>query len=506
MKKAFLPAALILGLLLSSCESPLAEQPGGFDPEYEAALKEQTIFSEPGLVVGTELVEAGATVTTISFPEEAGPWTAALVKGEGDTHNRLFKIEPSDDPAEARLLIKGDDGPLAWGHYSARIRVGNEAGLAFRRILEFDVTLTPPFFSKAPGIYPVAVKSDGSTYPTLDMQYSTGDIPDITKGKHKLVIKWDKRATATSYKVYVGTMSTTIDVTKDPTKAPNMPPDTERILLGTYDDDTTSTELTGYPTGTDGLPDNARYWVWVSASNASGETPLSPVGTKKTSVPVQSYFYENKNDKGEKQTVANYHDCGGNGDYYRFTPTTAKYWFGAGFGAGGGYNYLGDIVYHETIDLGPDGENGAFPDKIKDHANCLGLPAGVFVIKYREGHVPSTLTYNDKTPGKKKRYGAVYYWGTGAIKPEGLGTKSGRVESDIVNQWGGGKKYGGYAETVTYEEAIDKFTPENIVYFLGLDPEPYYKEFNTELTGPYYLHDSGHETWPGEGVYTADLD
>jgi hypothetical protein len=481
MKKRINAAALVFcfAALLMSCENTVLEdgEQYGFDPDYLAALEEAIVFSEAGLVAGTELVSPGAVVTKITFPEEDGPWEAALVKGAGDTDNRLFSIEAIDEDS-CKLVITGTVS-LEFGHYSVRIRIRNEEGVALRRVLEFDVTYTPPFFTQAPGMYPVVQMKDKQYL--ASMEYSDTNIPDIKDGSTGFIIKWPKRATATSYTVYVGKTDKFADA---------------RVLSGAHTDIGAGwmrAQMTAFPDEEANLPNNTRYWAWVKAANGSGETPQSPAATRKTSLPMQEYFYVNTADIPNTPKVPALHDCGGYGDYYRFTPTTVKYWFGTA----GGYNYLGDVVYHETIDLGPDGENGPFPNKIKDGASCLGFPAGVFVIRYRDNRVPSALTSKDNTPGKMKRYSAVYYWGTGTVKPEGTvpASQVGRVESDIVNQWKN------YAERVTYEEAVDLFTADNILNFLGLDPEPYYKQFpdyNTEQAPCY-------EPWPNEGVYTVGI-
>jgi hypothetical protein len=521
MKKRIGAAALVfcLAALLLTCENTVLTEdggPSGFDPDYLAALEEAIIFSEAGLVAGDVTAAPGAVVTKITFPPEDGPWEAALVKGAGDAHNRLFTIEHEDvsedeSPSYAELKYSGDTS-LAWGPYSVRIRIQNEEGVAFRKEFPFEVTLSPPFFKNAPRLYPVAAKTGGEypTYRTTETFYSTsGDvpsdmsypdnIPDITKNKNKLVIKWDKRVTATSYRVWVSKTENVADA----------------VQLGAYSGDTDTVEMTDFPgeTSDDDLPNNTRYWVWVDAANASGTTPRSPAATRKTSLPMQEYFYENKDHAGQTQTdYPVFHDCGGYGDYYRFTPTTAKYWFGTA----GGYNYLGDVVYHETIDGSAGDGNGPFPDILKNGADARDTPAGVFVIKYREERVPSALTGNDNTQGKMKRYGAVYYWGVGETVPPGVNAHSGKLQAGIVNQWGGGDKpagipkFGGYAETVTYEEAMDRFTAENIISFLGLMPEPYYRNNRfTNDQGLILTDTTQHpciEPWIGEGTWMDGIE
>jgi hypothetical protein len=453
------------------------EQDGSNDDEA-LQIRSSIKFSEPQLV--GESVAPGALVTTISFPDEEGPWTASLVNGTGGADNLLFEIKlypeqedggegegegnDEDEPAPyAELVIKEDGDALEWGHYSVRIKIdnGDEWGLAFYKILEFDVTLCPPLFTRAPIVYPYMINGDVNN--------------------NKMVIKWDKRATATSYSVYVWTTDDPPGTAEpDPAEAA-----ANAVLLNPdgYGGDVDSAEMKSYPGDTDtttGLPPGKNYWFWVTASNSSGTTPPSPIARKKTSSPVPEYFYtrydEKNYDKIEDNDVEEPHeldpifDCGGYGDYYRITAKTVKYWFPSGLSDLGSYDYLGDIVYHEAFDLGAGGDNGKFPNEAKDGATALGFPCGVFVLKYREGCVPPVLASRDST----KRYSAVYYWGMGTSKEGTGGSHAGRVEANIVNQWAR------YAETVTYEEAIDRFYANNVQTFLGLIPEPYYKQFVPE--------------------------
>jgi hypothetical protein len=418
------------------------------------------VFADAGLVGGTDTVNAGAVAVTVAFPASDGPWAAELVSGQGSNDNGLFDIRHVNDdgeedeaaPAKAQLVIK-EGTTLLWGPYSVRAKIHNgDGGLVFVKTFAFEVTLCPPLFKDAPKVYPFV---EGN-------------------GKNKLVIRWPKRATATSYTVYVGE-------TDDFSAA--------SVLSGTYNASADNAEMTAF-NGAD-LPDNTAYWVWVTATNSSGTTPPSPAAKRKTSLPIQPYFYDQYYHQGDSKYSADaqtgrpwFH---GSGDNYYFTNTTSpvdagtlgsvkasgtiQYSFGSQ-----GYNYTGDVVYHETWYQGENGagseseDNGPFPDMSKSGADCFGLPAGVFVIKYK--NVPLVLADRDKDkPADQKRvYSAVYYWGMGAIRPVGS-SEAGRMESNIVNQWAG------YAETVTMEEALDRFTAANVATFLGLIPEPYYKDF-----------------------------
>jgi hypothetical protein len=439
-------AALVL--LFAGCSNPvdgLLSYNDIYDLDEEEYIDRSgaaagIVFDDMGLVgdTATKAVGAGAVAVTITFPATDGPWTAEFVSGPGSGHNALFDIQPvaavGEEPPKAKLVIK-EGSSLLYGPHSVRVKVRNESGLVFVKVFSFEVTLSPPLFKDAPGVYPFVVD-----------------------GANKLTIRWPRRATATSYTVYVGK-------TNDFSAAS---PFTGTYTTGgtpDYRGWTESVEMTKFPDEQTALPDNTAYWVWVTATNSSGTTPPSPVAKKKTSLPIQSFFHDNKYDLDEDEHEGTPYFFMGNhdGDTYYFTDTTVEYRFGIG-----GYNYIGDVLYHETLDLGPNGENYPFPDKGKDNAICTGYPAGVFVIKYQEGHVPPALTQNDNTPGKQKRYGAVYYWGMGTTKPS-----TGRVESYIVNQWNG------YAETVTLEEALDQFTAARVGTYVKMSPEPYYKDFGS---------------------------
>jgi hypothetical protein len=481
----------------------LITEPDPEEPEEELEeIEASIVFTDAAFVASADMFSETQTVSTITFPE-TGVWTAALVPGPGSTHNDKFHIEYGEEgepvqsvsagnggspvffavnrnetaqaPSQARLVINDDVTTLEWGHYSVRVKIASDDGLEFIKVFAFDVTLCPPLFKNPPRIYPVVAKTDG-TYPTLDMQYATGNIPDIAGGKNKLVIRWDKRATATSYTVYVSKSDAFSEA------KPLTSPHTEVPGTGMM-----SVEMTDFPGDpvTGYLPDSTTYWVWTTATNDLGTTPPSPAAKKKTSTPVQEFFYENVDENDELKDQASYFDCGGYGDFYRFTPTTVKYWFGSF----GGYNYLGDIIYNEVFDPPSPDSNYPFPNTLKGGQNCLGLPAGVFVIKYREGHVPPALT---EVPSRaNRRYSAVYYWGVGAEH------SNGRIYAGIVNQWSG------YAETVTLEDAMDKFTAENVRSFLGLTPEPYYKNFSDDMSGTTG-EGGGWEPWIGEGRYDGD--
>jgi hypothetical protein len=407
-------------------------------------LKDRIIFADAGSFVATGNVAQGATVTTITFPDTGDTWTAELASGPGDTDNALFKIVPEpavlpsvrggvylsvntingkSDVTEAKLVFK-EAVTLVPILYSARIKISNGNNFTGYKIFTFDITLTPPAFTEAPKVY-----------------------PQVREGKNYLDIRWGSRATATSYTVYVG-KSDDFNAAK---------------ILGTYNASSNSAEMTAFPDETGDLPGSTYYWVWTTATNANGTTLPSPPAKKKTSAPVQEFFW-----KANDENIAPMFDCYA-GDYYRFTQTAIKYWFGV-------EHYIGDIYYHEIFDPPSSTSNSPFPDKLKDTANCIGLPAGVFIIKYREDHVSGWLKANDKTG--KKRYSAVYYWGMGATVPDGK-PHAGEIESGIVNQWNG------YAETETLEEALDKFTCANVKTYVHVDPESYKKVFTTENRGTH---------------------
>jgi hypothetical protein len=454
-------AAAVFALLVMGCQntaldegtySGLDDEEGLYNDGDSFTIESSIVFEDAMMVVG-DAVKVGDAAGTISLPEtEEGVWRVAFVTGPGATHNKRFDVEYDSEPAPTKATFRIKEKNLDWGLYSVRVQVSNEeSDLAFTKVFTFEVTLSPAPFKEAPRMYP----SPNSESP------------------RKMVITWTKRPSTTNYTVYAGT---TADFSAA-TVIATVPAMNESVA-----------EFSTVPGSGGDLPTDTPYWAWVVATNSAGSTPPSPAARKKTSAPVQPYFYENVDDKGVEQDEASYFDCGGYGDYYRFTPTEVKYWFGSA----GGYNYIGDIVYHEIFDPPTPGSNYPFPNDLKNNPNVVGLPAGVFVLKYQEGKVPGALTANDNTPNKMKRYSAVYYWGMGATVPPGT-ANAGKIQAGIVNQWAG------YAETVTYEEAIDKFTAANIRTFLGLMPEPYYKHFADDMSGsPHY------EPWLGEGRYDGD--
>jgi hypothetical protein len=436
-------AALVL--LFAGCSNPvdgLLSYNDIYDRDEEEYIDRSGVaagiaFADAGLVGNTIPAADGegtrTVAGTITFPATDGPWAAELVSGQGSGNNRLFEIKHVNDsseedetaPTKAHLVIK-EGATLEWGHYSVRVKIHNgDGGLSFVKVFSFEVTLCPPLFKDAPGVY-----------------------PSVANGANKLTIRWPKRQSATSYTVYVG-------------KSDNF--SAASPLIGTYTTGgtpdyrgwTESVEMTKFPGEQTALPDNTAYWVWVTATNSSGTTPPSPAARKKTTLPVQEFFHEAN---GEEKVPLFYM-----ADSYQFTETTVQYGFPGP--EAGLFDYCGDIVYHELFDGGTETSNAPFPDKGKFDEDCIGKPAGVFVIKYQEGKKPGTLKGNNDPLGNKW-YSAVYYWGMGTIKPS-----TGKIQSYIVNQWNA------YAETATIEEALDKFTCANIKTYLKMGPEPYEKTF-----------------------------
>jgi hypothetical protein len=423
-------------------------EPDNLEAMQLANIKASITFADTGSFIGgAGTVDAETPITVITLPE-TGTWTVGLSAGKGDTDNDLFTVKydtgvsPSVTPGISYSMGSGGgtvslavkkEVTLDWGHYSARVGINNGSD-TYTKVFEFDVTLSPPLFKEAPRVYP---KVDDN-------------------GKNYLDIRWEKRATATSYTVYVGKT----DVFS-----------AASVLPGTYNGSSDSATMTAFP-GEDGpLPNDTTYWVWITATNSSGTTPPSPAAKKRTTAPVPEFFWE----PNSEDTLPIF-DCHA-GDRYRFTETatnigmgmTIKYWFGV-------EHYIGDIYYHEIFDPPSGTDNKPFPNTGKDNAVCTGYPAGVFVIKYQEDHVSKWLgggkpSKND--PTGEKRYSAVYYWGMDTEK-----TMHGWAhQSYIVNQWAG------YAETITLEEALDKFTCARIGTYLHLMPEPYAQEFHREKLG-----------------------
>jgi hypothetical protein len=262
-KKSFILMALLLALVFSGC--PNADGDGDIPQNQTEDITDPDIPDDPAsetpqpdieAETSFSLVsaEAGAVGAVITFPqnEEGTAWQVELTEGAGAWSNASFEIVTHSDRAE--LVIK--DATLPIGVYSVRIRITGP-DYQKEKILVFRVVTAPAEFIKAPVV--------GSRI--------------ISVNKNKLEISWDRRSGAAGYKVYIGKTENNAQavLAADITGAENL----------TY-------ELTRYPGEEAELPDGTNYWVWVKAYNASGETKFSPAKKRRTSDPIDKWFYSGK--------------------------------------------------------------------------------------------------------------------------------------------------------------------------------------------------------------------
>jgi hypothetical protein len=366
-----------------------------------------------GLSTSSEDVNLGGVVGTLRVPEREGPWTVELV--DDLHHNHLFAVNSVDstDGEEGFDFWKVTiaEGPLEWGIYWISLRIFNNDSKEYFKVIQFEVAITPAPFKKAPTVFPYIV----------------------SKGKNKLAVSWSAPSGSEGYRLYVGT---------DPNTRPAAP---NKTVAGAG---TTTAEITDIEDDeTDGgLPDGTLYYVWVEAYNSAGGS-FSPVGRRRTSATVQPYWYEN----------TQVHDCL-YGDRYYFTETTIEYAFGSSGNNASGFNYIGDILYHEKTTSSGVG---------KHDIDYTGKDAGVFIIKYQS---PAVSKYVPDY--EKKLYSAVFYWGMDTcmttVHPK-YPVYGDIPEAFVVNQWAN------YAERQSFEEAIDFFTWGKASDFIHVSPEPYAK-------------------------------
>jgi hypothetical protein len=236
-----------------------------------------------------------------------------------------------------------------------------------------------------------------------------------------------------------------------------------------------------------GLADSTVYKVWVKAKNASGGLSREsvPAISRKTSDPVNPFWYTGEFDYWDSET-----------DGYEITATTLSYNKMPPWGSSesiGGFGYKGDIRYYvefdpvETAAKAPKTQRGKWGEDIS------GYPAGVFIIEYQEGYAPANR------PGN---FFGVYFYGLGAVQepdPSGYPYTSMWLNTNhqgdrlayLGNSFGlneaqGGPRdnpYAGDPEAPTLEEAINRFTLDNIHLFIAYVATPWYRLKGTYTTG-----------------------
>ncbi|MDR0597828.1 MAG: Ig-like domain-containing protein [Treponema sp.] len=242
------------------------------------------------------------------------------------------------------------------------------------------------------------------------------------------------------------------------------------------------------------LEDGTVYDVWALAKDAQGYAgaPSAPQ-TCRTSDPVNPFWYSGDFDYWDSET-----------DGYEITETTLGYntmppW--SGDGMIGGFRYMADIRYYVEFDpeeaaaLAPKTQTGKWGESL------AGYPAGVFIVEYRDGYRPA-----DSRPGD---FFGVYFYGLGAPQTTSqrnsltvnhigdrlayLGNSIGLSEAQggpkgVTQQWN--------PETQTLEEAIERFTLENIHRFIAYVATPWYR-----LKGNYTNNGAADDNWIKGGDY-----
>jgi hypothetical protein len=286
----------------------------------------------------------------------------------------------------------------------------------------------------------------------------------LIPGIKELNASWTAVSGAASYEVWyaVGTAATLNDAQKFSTE-----PTTNSVTIT-------------------GLADSTVYKVWIKAKNSGGLSRESPpVASRKTSDPVNPFWYTGDFDYWDSET-----------DGYEITATTLDYNTMPPWGNSeliGGFGYKGDIRYYVEFDLEEAALIEPKTQRGKWGESLAGYPSGVFIIEYREGYAPANR------PGN---FFGVYFYGLGAVQepdPSGYpydghslavnhqGDRLAYLGNSFgLNEAQGGPDGGpviGDPETATLEEAIERFTLENMKYFIAYVATPWYRLKGTYTTG-----------------------
>jgi hypothetical protein len=373
--------------------------------EEKALLLLQSFdFAAEGLVDGTDSVEAGKIAGRFYIPEdedaegegEAPQITYKLVSGDGSTNNGNFKIYGSDLKIEYNSLVNGE--------YAIRIKSVDSYYNAVDKSFKFKVTLEPPAMKKAPVLYPNFIGS-------------------ATSGENKLTVEWDLQRSATSYEVWISKTANSAAAMKQ----------------GTYNAITSAT-IENFPEEATKLPNSTRYWVWVKSVSDKGTSDFSPVATAKTMATIDDFWTDN----------VIFRWAAVNSEGYDLTASTITYHYSAA-----GLGYIVDILHHEIFD-DPIEVAKHFPPTGKHGENLAGLPAGVFITKFQDGH---------KQSGATGDYYAVYYYGKGVQSWSNPDIK----DSYMINPWAG------HCEQQSYEDAYFEFTCANHRKYNAGVAEPYHR-------------------------------
>jgi hypothetical protein len=455
--RGLLPVFYLLFLifyLVAACSSPVLEntplgaldgkedKDGNEDGLYDGFISHTSFVLDAVAGLPAEDAEtnaAGKAVATLTMPETEGPWTPELDAEIED--NGLFEIAPPEEEGTYVIQIKSDGGPLTVGPYKVVLRIRNEAGKVYHRIIMFSVARTPPPLKTAPQVYPFIT----------------------APGRNKLKVQWDELPrSATWYQLYAGTADNSAEAQPYGGHVPMTEAQNSTEITDIEGDD-----ADGY------LPDGTVYYVWVRAGNGEGEGPFSPYGMRKTSSTLWRDFYKNEEPNRDEEGGEDFY-CwdsyyggkgGPTGDYYIITPPSEDH-------PGGTLQYgpeePGEIVYHAT---GSFNSASKWGEKLND-------TNGVIIYRYAKTHS------QNKSDGPRN-YQGVYYYGLGTEQTVGppintLGPNEnalGRILCYFGNSYDIGNSRN--PETEHFEPAVDRFSLEAVHKLIAFIATPWYRDYIT---------------------------
>jgi hypothetical protein len=379
-------------------------------------------FSFQGILLAEGSATAGVKAGFFQAGEDQGALSYTLAEGEGGGNNGSFEVR------DAEVFIKAP--ALSVGDYRLRVRAANSAGAAQEKGFIYTVN-----------------EDAGSDIPSPE---GFKAVP----GLQRISASWQAVEGAVSYRVCW------VEAADDSSPADALESETPGVTIT-------------------GLADSTVYTVWVKAKDSAGKLglPSDPVSCRKTSDAVNPFWYTGDFDYWDSET-----------DGYEITAATLDYntmapWNDNGYI--GGFKYKADIRYYvefdpaEIAEKAPKGPKGKpKTDTGKYEEDLTGYPAGVFIVEYRDDLKPADR------PGD---FFGVYFYGLGAVQTNtttGLTWNHGNDRlAYLGNSYGLSQDQGGPQgvttgwdpETETLEEAIDRFTLENMHRFIAFVATPWYR-------------------------------
>jgi hypothetical protein len=446
-------AAVLLALAVFAGCDDLTGNTDAADGETKEKPAEKTPeFSFRGVSLDEYQAAGGATAGSLDAAVDQGALSYTLAEGEGGGDNGSFEILGTD------VLIK--PATLSAGEYHFRVRAADSAGKTGEKT--FSYTVGAGSSLGAPG----GLKA----------------VPGI----RELSLSWQPVGGAVSYVVLSAKGSTALS------KAVPAEGEAESGTL----------TLTG-------LEDSTVYTVWVRAKDAEGKlgAPGGPVSSRKTSDPVNPFWYSGDFDYWDSET-----------DGYEITATALNYNTMSPWSTNdsiGGFAYKADIRYYAEFDpaevaekvpkrggtVGSPGRGKPKTDTGKWGEDLTGYPVGVFIVEYRDDRKPE---------GRPGDFFGVYFYGLGAVQTNSsnglttnhvndrlayLGNSIGLSEAQggpqgVTQQWD--------PETETLEEAIERFTVENMHTFIAFVATPWYR-----IKGTFTNDNQNNDAWVKGGGYSS---